>query len=198
VTKRAIVATGVLVVLIVGGIVYLLMNRGPKILGSVGNPPIFVSDGSLHAHSKVRGWDPDKEGDTKFQALPKNGSLSRTCGMIDDNGNSASAIFLENDDNKVQNIEPNTNSNLEITVIYAGSNANDGNAAVDVTVPDQAGALTVLTVLDYFHKSSGKGDRLHSRNGNVQKITIVGHGNDSIVWVPQGATPRFTIGFCYK
>jgi hypothetical protein len=164
----------------------------------VGDPPITVSDGSLHVHSKLYGWNPDSAGgDKSFNAVAKdgstNGTLSKSCNtMMDDSGDLMSAE-LWTDDLEAVDISPDKGKSLTITITH------DGNDVV-ITAPPEgtAGALNVNTSTDFFFQSEGKGNRRHKRQGEVSKIVVQGHGS-KITWKPSNpANPHFTFGFCYQ
>lgn len=165
----------------------------------VGDPPITVSDGSLHVHSKLYGWNPDSAGgDASFNAVAKdgttNGTLSKTCPTVQDSdGNLVSAEFWA-DDTEATDISPDRGKGLTITITH------DGDDVVITAPPEGApGLLNVNSKSDYFFQSEGrKGNRRHKRAGEVTKIIIQGHGS-KITWKPSNPlNPHFTFGFCYQ
>ncbi len=169
-----------------------------NILQVTGDPPITVSDGSLHAHSKLWGWMPDSAGgDATFNALAHDGTikgkLAKGCSMTTSTSSSVSAEFWS-DNMEPLDISPDQGSGLTITITHTGIN-------VVVTVPNEgtASPLTVNASPEFFYQSEGNGNRRHKRAGEVSKIVIVGHGATPITWTPVNPkNPHFTLGFCYQ
>jgi hypothetical protein len=186
-----------------------------------GDPPITVSDGSLHSHSR-NGWVRDTDTDTVITpkaANPTNGGQYDTsCGMTGaPNGmgtlNPVSAA-LWTDDDKLYDISPTPTQGVRVTIVHdiAGlSNPTNPNAEAQVIIDippigtTTSGPPVITTVRGSFHKTEGgtgaRHNRRHSRAGNVASITVVSAAtnhtwtvsSDSNVW-----NPHFSIGFCYQ
>ena len=74
-----------------GAVIALLVRPGQiKPFQVTGDPPVTVSDGSLHAHSSG-GWVADQDGDKTIQPSPSTGTLAAGCGVHDLKGNSIAA-----------------------------------------------------------------------------------------------------------
>jgi hypothetical protein len=183
-------------------VVFGRMHRG-ALFQPTGDPPVTVSDGSLHAHSKA-GWASNAE---SAQITPAgNASLKANCsGMTgaDDSlfgtSNQASVTFWA-DDTESLGISPPGGGTTQIDIKYDSADT----ASPTVTIKASASSLTIVTADGAFlaePSHSDNHDRAHSRDGQVEQITISGanyQGNNQ-VWTPQNPYhPHFTLGFCFK
>jgi hypothetical protein len=187
------------------GIALLLQSKGviPSKPGEIkpfqvsGDPPVTVSDGSLHAHSR-NGWMTDADTDTTIQPKPASGQLVYTCLMQDSQGNATSASLWADD--KIYDILPGAT----VTVVHDSGNASAAAnaAAVTIAVPSSPGSpLTITTVEGTFAKSkpNSRNNRQHSRPGEVESITIQNLSGPVQIWRPvNSSNPHFTLEFCYK
>ena len=163
---------------------------GPHKLQVTGDPPVTVSDGSLHAHS-YKGWVGDNDGDTTIRPGPPDGTLSQTC---TDSSGTTVTTSLWTDDDMTHIIAPGAT----VTIIHDSADASSADkAGIDITLPNGKGALTITTREGSFYKGKGKRhNREHSRPGEVESIAI---SNPSYTWYPQNPKdPHFTLLFCYE
>lgn len=204
-------ALGGLAVTIVGAaIALLLQSQGVipskslerKPLQVTGDPPVTVSDGSLHAHSD-NGWTTNSASDKTLQPNPSSGQLGFTCNMADSNG-LATATSLWADD-KTYDILPGAS----ITIVHDSADASGAAHSPEINIavphiPPSSGldVLTITTVEGSFDKASGRGgrnNREHSRRGEVESITISNPTGPPVTWRPVNSkNPHFTLEFCYK
>jgi hypothetical protein len=182
-----------------------------------GDPPVTVSDGSLHAHSKPAltippnpPWLADQPTATGsgqiIQPYPPNGTLSSGCTDMVVNSNKASA-YLWTDDENAYDITPSALETLKITITH-DSSGTTSDSKVIIKVPPN-GQLTITTNDGSFDRPD-LSNRLHSRRGNVESIKVEGSAipfnppnptgnNPPATWVPYNLKqPHFTLGFCYK
>jgi hypothetical protein len=184
-----------------------LLHVGP--LQVSGDPPITVSDGSLHAHSKNDWVMPDPDGGLTIQPLPANAVLRKsdasTCNIQSSWGEFLYAA-LWTDDDKTTPIEPGS----MITIVHDPGDTADGTDAsgyVTIAVPQaNQGPLQIKSAYDGFlpvnHGKNGFGrsNRQHVRPGEVKSITITYNGRTT-TWPPAGyksKNPHFTLEFCYQ
>lgn len=204
-------ALGGLAVTIVGAVIALLLQSKGVIPSKpielkpfqvTGDPPVTVSDGSLHAHSD-NAWTTNSAADKTLQPNPSNGQLVYTCNMADSNG-LATPTSLWADD-KIFDILPGAT----ITIVHDSADASGAAhaAEINITVPhippsSASDVLTIATVEGSFDKASGKGgrnNREHSRRGEVESITISNPTGPPVTWHPVNSkNPHFTLEFCYK
>jgi hypothetical protein len=206
--KSALLGIGVTLV-VIAGVAGLLTSLGKLHFGSTrvpfqvpGDPPVMVSDGSLHAHSS-NGWVEHGAKDQKITANPVTGSLvgGVNCKMHDKLGNYVSA-FLWTDDDLLYPIQPGAT----IQIKHDSADAASANVAeVDITLPNPMGPLQITTQDGYFEPEKmakgGKHNRQHSRPGEVESITITNPGVSPFTWPPAGYDskyPHFTLAFCYQ
>ena len=203
-------AVGGLVLTVVGAaIALLLQSRGVipskpveiRPLQVTGDPPVTVSDGSLHAHSDNDWMTNSAGGDKTLQ--PKTGQLRYTCLMADSNGQATSASLWADD--KIYDILPGAT----ITIVHDSADASSAAhaAEINITVPhvppsSASDVLTITTVEGSFDAPKGKGgrnNREHSRRGEVESITISNPTGSQQIWQPVNyKNPHFTLEFCYK
>jgi hypothetical protein len=161
-----------------------------------GDPPVTVSDGSLHAHSG-NGWVADYDGDTTIQPKPKSGTLGTSCKMIDSHGNpTATSLWA---DDKIYDISPGAT----ITIVHDPADksaAAAAQAAVTIQVPNGTGDLTITTAKGSFYAGKGtRHNREHTRPGEVASITINNPRASPVTWTPVNPdNPHFTLLFCYQ
>jgi hypothetical protein len=186
-----------------------------------GDPPVTVSDGSLHAHSK-HDWVRDMDTDTVITPKARNptlgGQYDTSCGMTGaPNGigtlNPVSGV-LWTDDDKLYDISPTPTQGVRVTIVHdigGLTNPTDPNAEAQVIIEvpamsaNTSGPPVITTARGSFHKGEGgsgaRHNRRHSRAGSVVSITVVSAAtnhtwtvsSDSNVW-----NPHFSIGFCYQ
>jgi hypothetical protein len=181
------------------------VHRG-AFLQPTGDPPVTVSDGSLHAHSQS-GWVSPNESPT---ITPNGKELSSTsCPDVtglDDNwwyptSHEASVTFWADDTDSLD-ISPPGGSTTQIVIQYASTGGMVKKP--NVTINASAASLTITTDADSFlaePSHSDNHDRSHSRDGEVEQITISGanYTGNNRVWIPQNPKhPHFTLGFCFK
>jgi hypothetical protein len=198
---------GLSVVVIVAGTVLGLYARAyhlisfpdVHIMQVTGDPPVTVSDGSLHVHSKA-GWKPDSAiaGQT---ILPVGTQLDRNKCDLTVKTKSVSAFFWH--DGTADDISPAQNTELKITIVHDPANSTSSGGSVTVKIPWN-GALTIEDPDTGANGGfdSGNEDRKHRRPGRVESVKIEGANSSPtqpIVWTPVDKTvPHYTIGFCYK
>jgi len=171
-----------------------------------GDPPVTVSDGSLHAHS-LNKWLGDKTPTSGTGLIitpnPSGATLSANCSAVQVNSQKVAA-YLWTDDEKVYDLTPGSNATLTITIVH-DPNDGDSDANVIISYPP-SGPLTITTDQGTFDGQTLK-NRLHSRRGNVASITVTGtatafnppNSSGAPTWTPPNpANPHFTLGFCYK
>jgi hypothetical protein len=205
--KAARLCAGVVAALLVGA--GCGSNKdNPKKVGPfqvTGDPPVTVSDGSLHAHSK-NGWQGDAaSSQNKLQPNPTGGTLTANCKLmtgLNDAGNSnlAAATFWA-DDHESWDISPQAGGSTRVEITYSSKNDTGGHPLVIITA--QQNGLAIETQDDSFEPeptSSDQHDRAHSRKGEVEQIKITGaQYHNNAVWSPQNPQhPHFTLGFCYN
>jgi hypothetical protein len=158
-----------------------------------GDPPVTVSDGSLHAHSQGD-WQADTDGGQTIKPNPPMGTLSQTCTA---RGVTATTS-LWMDDETTHKIAPGA----KVTIVFASDEASSAAHAadIDITVPDGKGDLKIYTHEGNFGARKGKKyNREHSRSGEVESITIYNPGETPFVWNPTNIYhPHFTLLFCYQ
>ena len=198
-------AAGLVLTILGAGIALMLQTKGviPSKPGEIkplqvsGDPPVTVSDGSLHVHSQ-NGWMADADGDTTLQPKPPSGQLAFTCQMESSTGDAASASLWA--DNKVYDILPGAT----VTIVHDPGNASSAahSAEITIAVPaDSSSRLTITTTEGSFNKSKSKSrnSREHSRPGDVESITITNPSMSPKTWHPVNSNnPHYTLGFCYK
>ena len=191
--KSALLGIGVTLV-VIAGVAGLLSSLGKLHFGGgtgvnplqvPGDPPVMVSDGSLHVHSR-NGWVENGATDKTVTAKPVTGSLvgGVNCGMQDNLGNTFSAV-LWTDDDLLYPIQPGAT----IQIKHDSADAASASVAeVDITLPKPVGPLQIKTQDGYFEPEKmakgGKHNRQHSRPGEVESITITNPGVTPFTWPP--------------
>jgi hypothetical protein len=174
------------------------LNPGPKPFQVTGDPPVTVSDGSLHAHSRANGWQGDNGGAGKtILPKPANGSLHTAgCNNMMGDGKAASAIFWA-DDHESWDISPAKGGTTTVEITHDSKGA-ARDARIIITAPTN-GQLQIETKEGSFDDEKGAvHNRAHSRQGEVEQITITGSNHDT-TWKPIAKqNPHFTLGFCYQ
>jgi len=172
-----------------------------------GDPPVMVSDGSLHAHSN-NGW---KEANhrSEITAIPNNGdpnmgslAASANCGIKDSNGNYAAALWTDDSNDVLYPIQ----HGAQISIVHdSGDVASGGDAHITIAVPQAMGPLTITTMDGDFEPElpgkKGKHNRQHSRPGEVESITITNPSATPYTWPPSSygsKYPHFALEFCYQ
>lgn len=216
--KRAL--TGAAVTVVVGaGVAWVLNFEGVLHFGKfhpfqvTGDPPITVSDGSLHVKSD-KGWTSDPTASAAvLTAMPPDGQLvaGKDCGLKDGNGKYVAASLWTDDDND----KPYTIKAGATIVIHHDSNdANDaGKDSVTILLPKAQGPLTITSAegefaaedinpKDNMPYAKGKHNRRHARPGNITSIEITQpDGTSPKPWPPPdypSKNPHFTLSFCYS
>ena len=204
-------AAGVLALTVLGASIALFIQSKGLIpskpvtpMQVTGDPPVTVSDGSLHAHSE-NGWKKNTSGgDKSIEPNPQSGSgtgqLVPTCLMQDSHGNAALANLWADDKN--YDILPGAT----VTIVHDSADASSSPhaAEVSIAVPSAPGTpLTFTTVEGNFGQDNGakggKHNRQHSRQGEVESITIQNPSGAATTWFPVNyKNPHFTLEFCYK
>jgi hypothetical protein len=211
--KPAMVVVGGLA-LVIGGLLGLFTRANQLIpwptedftrFQVTGDPPVTVSDGSLHAHSKKKRWvSPDPDPHT-IQPNPPGGQLyndGTQCKKMMVSGKPVSAFFWRDDLN--DDISPAPNTSLTILIVHDHANASDKKGVVTVSYPwdsvsKKYGPLTINDPVDFFGPDQGNGNRVHPRPGEVESITVMGSVTSIPTWTPANPdNPHFTIGFCYQ
>jgi len=177
--------------------------------GVTGGPPVTVSDGSLHAHSRNE-WTTDVNGDLTITPNPASGSISNGCNMTVPNllypplhipnpfrPTKGASALLWLDDGSSYDLSPVGSDGVLVTITHDAYNLSAGDAAVTVSIPP-TGPPTINSVKDGFAPSN-RGNRLHLRPGNVSEIKVTRNSGALIKdWVPASKNPHFTIGICYQ
>jgi hypothetical protein len=214
--QRGLVGAGVAAV-ILAGLAWFLNAQGLLHFGHIkplqvtGDPPITVSDGSLHAKSK-NGWTSDAQTD-QLMAMPADGQLvaGANCGLTDGNGKYvAASLWTDDDDDQPYTISPGQKVVIHHDSGEASSAAND---KVTIRLPTGKGPLTIVSDEGYFAAEdinpmtskpfpNGKHNRRHVRPGNISSIEIK-DSTDTVLykWPPKDYTsknPHFTLSFCYQ
>ncbi len=197
-----------------------LPHTGFVMTQAPGDPPVTVSDGSLHAHSKYD-WTADNDTDPTITPNPASTAsgytpgYSTTCGMtaldpITGKPNPVSGV-LWTDDEMTTDLSPGT-TGITVTIVHDpnGLDAPDstGHDAEVIITANPGTAPTIATNRGSFHAPEGSNpgqqeearyNRRHKRPGNVSEI-IVKRGATTIRdWTPVNTwDPHFTIGFCYQ
>jgi hypothetical protein len=185
----------------------LQRGNSDRPLQVTGDPPVTVSDGTLHAKSK-RGWMADLPARQHRILTPKGTQLevNALCGKmtgtdISGTTNPASAAFWA-DDHASWDISPAKAGGT--TTVYIQFDTPPGgvhDSRIIITATD-GGGMTIETKEDSFESvATDPRDRPHARKGEVEKIWITGSKHD----IPQGTpwTPvnplhtHFTLSFCY-
>jgi hypothetical protein len=182
-------------------------NRQPP-----GDPPVTVSDGSLHAHSKAK-WAQDRTPANypSGQTITPNstaGALAATCPTVQVNSKNVAA-YLWTDDEKAYDLTPSANTALTITIVHDPDDPDypSTDSQVVISYPPN-GPLTITTHEGSFDGYTLK-NRLHSRRGNVVSINVTGTAaafnppntnGAAATWTPPAGdfNPHFTLGFCYQ
>ena len=154
-----------------------------------GDPPVTVSDGSLHAHSANKWTKDGSDGDMTIQPVGAGLAAATSCQMKDQ------AAFCA-DDTEYQVINPGAT----IIIHHDPSETKGGTDAeslVTIKVPNPSGGLTITSAQGGFSKSKGKRfNREHERAGEVTEIDI---DNPVFQWKPKNPhNPHFTLAFCYQ
>lgn len=216
--KSALAGAGVTLVLVVlAGWIAKLQGWDPLLAGTRqvgGDPPVTLSDGSLHAHSRASGWQSDQNYGSYGKLMmpnPANGSLhvGGCNGMTGLNSSGklqpASAIFWS-DDHEDWDISPaSSNGTTTVHIQYSSKDDAHNNPWVVIIAP-ASGQLVIQSDDDYFspdlNPGSGPHNRAHIRQGDVEAIWIEGSNHDvpqNKPWKPVNADdPHFTLGFCYN
>lgn len=213
-------SASVLVLLVAGGGLCTLLEYsgvihfqflGPHAWGVVsGDPPVTVSDGSLHAHSAFN-WLPDaSDGHGGMTIMPRgatgaSGMLRNGCGIDPTTNSLAAKLWTDSQDYP---IDPGATVTITHDPDNTGSSQDVPNAAITIQVPTvgatgASGVLSIHTITGNFAPAAsglrGRNNRQHSRAGEVSAIQISssgGHGASG--WAPANArNPHFTLGFCY-
>jgi hypothetical protein len=210
-------STTILISAVVGAALGFLIHLiyvnigGGKGGGVTGGPPVTVSDGSLHAHS-LYDWTTNVNGDQTIipKAASGSGSFSNGCKMTVPNPlipplplpnpfspTKTVSALLWLDDGSSYDLSPLTDGVL-VTITHDTAGAGSAaNAAVTVSIPP-SGAPTIHSVQGGFGPSM-RGNRMHSRPGNVSEIKVVRNSGAVIKdWIPATQNPHYTIGLCYQ
>ncbi len=183
-----------------------------------GDPPITVSDGSLHAHS-ANDWVSDNASDTIIPkpATNSNGQYSTSCGLTVPNPlnplspTPVSGLLWTEDQS--WDISP-TDNGLTVKITHdtggldAGDTGKDDDKVV-ITISNLSTAPSIRTNKGTFgpplgatpkQMADGRYNRQHSRPGDVSEIVVT--GGTSIDWVVKNSSnphnPHFTVAFCYQ
>lgn len=148
------------------------------------DPPITVSDSSLHARSPKRGWAPDPDGHT-IRAQPQGGHLQVGCdGLLA--GRSAD---LSLDGGAPEDISPTGSTQWKVTITYHGN-------PVDVLIENVY--LHIRDPRDSFDAETNNAGDPHHRKHHYDS------GATTHIKVEGGVTPKdvdvthFTLRACYK
>jgi hypothetical protein len=224
------IVTGVLLLVIgaalgwfVHALGWLQLSTGGPVSKQVpGDPPVTVSDGSVHAHSP-KGWvtpDPDASNHTIIQPLSPTGDGSSgtffagsDCANAPPSGTAqtpGATAFLWTDDGPDTFYDISPPASGQWTVVITDSNAN----AVTVSYPNITASTPKPTLL--IKASQGGFDAVRSGDNDennreysvpavVRNIKVTGaapvNGNKALGasgWTPSSHNhPHFTLGFCY-
>jgi hypothetical protein len=177
-----------------------------------GDPPVTVSDGSLHTHSKFD-WVTDNDNDKSIAPKTGNGTgYTTSCSMTATDPITGRPVpvsgVLWTDDEITTDLSPGPGEvKVIITHDPGGLNTGETDPTVVITATLNA-APTIQTNAGYFHAPEGataaqqmesRYNRRHSRPGNVSEIVVTRGGTKIRDWTPvNGWDPHFTIGFCYQ
>jgi hypothetical protein len=201
------------------------LNFDPVSRQPTGDPPVTISDGSLHVKSRA-GWI-DTPGDNMYNTLnvystlyafpelvghpgtagdPNAGQLKKSdyCG-VKDSGNNLLPAALWTDEEKTISIDPGT----WITIVHDRGDSAGNKPNVLIKLPAAAGPLTISTDDGNFaaedptsNGSNGRHNRRHTRPGPVESISVsTDQGSTWKQIFPASGTlgphRHFTLEFCY-
>jgi hypothetical protein len=171
------------------------------------DPPVTVSDGSLHAHSRGT-WlaDAGAGSPQTIQPKPANGTLKTNCNGVQVNSKNVQA-YLWTDDDKLYDLTPAAGATLKIKIQHDSGGAG-GQPYVTISVPP-GGQLTITTDQGSFDGDTTYNNRMHSRRGTVESINVTGTAASfnppnttgaTATWTPPNgdSNPHYTLGFCYQ
>jgi hypothetical protein len=182
-TTKAKITLGVGIAAALALVAWVVSHVMQKPMEVTGDPPVTVSDGSLHARS-ANGWLKDPDAKT-IQPGPANGHLvvGASCKM-------ATSAFLWAD-SKLYPIS----KGATVTIVHVPVSGSP--AEVDIKVPSGNEPLTIKTIDGSFGSPGGNhNDRQHSFAGKVAQIKI---SDPSDTWKPADPqNPHYAVEFCYK
>jgi hypothetical protein len=148
-----------------------------------GDPPVTVSDSSLHARSPKYRWLADLNGGHTIRSGPNGGELQAGHCLLGA-GVSATYSFMGG---PPVDITP-TGSDWKVTIMYAGN-------PVYIS-KDAHGQVNILDSVGYFDPDDGTGHRKHHTEAQVSHITVFGGKND-VDQAFDADHRHFTISYCY-
>ena len=219
--RNAVIAV-VVTLLAVGGAAWWMNSQGTLQIGKyhpyqvTGDPPVTVSDGSLHAKSK-NGWTTSPTAPANpLIAMPASGDTSKgslvagaTCALDDGTGAKPPKYLpaaLWTDDDKVYPIAPGAT----IVVNHDPGEASTATAgSITIALPATTGPLTITAAEGNFQQedldpntgkvyAAARHNRRHIRPGDVSSIVITNPGSAPYKWTPPTKNPHFTLAFCYQ
>jgi len=216
----------------VAGVALWMQAQGTLTLGPpgrqpTGDPPVTISDGSLHVKSRA-GWIdnpgdkmydtanrystlyafPDKTGSGGTPGDPNMGKLTagQYCGLNDGvKPTNYLAAALWTDEEKIIAINPGS----WVLIVHDPGNSAKNKPNVLIKLPAAAGPLTISTDDGAFAAedqtasgSNGRHNRRHNRPGDVQSISVsTDQGATYQQLFPKsgalGPHRHFTLEFCY-
>jgi hypothetical protein len=148
-----------------------------------GDPPVVVSDSSLHLRSPKYRWLVDLDGGHTIRSGPNGGELQAGhCTLAA--GVSATYSFMGG---APLDISP-MGSDWKVTIMYAGN-------PVYIS-KDAHGQVNIQDSVGTFGKDDGTGHRKHNTEAQVSHITVFGGKND-VDQAFDAGHPHFTISYCY-